>query len=82
MVEFQLNPMKHETHQYDAFTLCAAVNIANFIYPCTNQRTNPDKKIPNHAFKAWSLLGLSPELIESVITVARLQIIEVLNIIR
>lgn len=82
MVELQLDPMKDEAHQYDACTLCAAVNIANFIYPCTNQRTNSDNKIPNHAFKAWSLLGLSPELIESVITVAKLQIIEVLNIIR
>ena len=82
MVELQLDPMKDEVHQYDAGTLCAAVNIANFIQPFTNQKVSSEKAIPAHAFEAWNLLGLSPELVESVITVAKLQIIEVLNIVR
>ena len=63
MVEFQFDPMKDEAHKYDACTLCAAVNIANFIQPCTNQKVSPEKAIPAHAFEAWDLLGLSPELI-------------------
>lgn len=82
MVELQLDPMKDEAYQYDAGTLCAAVNIANFIQPFTNQKVSFDKAIPAHAFEAWNLLGLSPELIESVIAVAKLQIVEVLNIVR
>ncbi len=82
MVELQLDPVKDEVHKYDACTLCAAVNIANFIQPFTNQKVNSEKAIPAHAFEAWNLLGLSPELIESVIAVAKLQIIEVLNIVR
>lgn len=82
MVEFQLEPMKNETYKYDASSLCAAVNIANFIHPCTNQRTNPENKIPPRAFDAWHLLGLSPEIIESIIAVAKLQVVEVLSIVR
>lgn len=82
MVELQFAPMKDEAHKYDASTLCAAVNIANFIQPCINQKINSEKAIPAHAFEAWSLLSLSPELIESIITVAKLQIIELLNIVR
>lgn len=82
MVEFQFEPLKNETHKYDASTLCAAVNIANFIQPCTNQKVNPEKAIPAHAFKAWNLLGLSPELIESIISVTKLQVIELLHIVR
>ncbi len=82
MVEFQLDPMKDETYKYDASTLCAAVNIANFIQPCSNQKINGEKTIPAHAFEAWNLLGLTPELIESVITVTKLQVIELFNIVR
>lgn len=82
MVEFQFDPIKDETHRYDASTLCAAVNIANFIQPCTNQKVSTEKAIPAQAFEAWSLLSLSPELIESVITVTKLQVIELFNIVR
>jgi HD-like signal output (HDOD) protein len=82
MVEFQSDPIKDETHRYDASTLCAAVNIANFIQPCTNQKINAKKAIPVQAFEAWNLLSLSPELIESIITVAKLQVIELFNIVR
>ena len=82
MVEFQFDPVKDETHRYDASTLCAAVNIANFIQPCTNQKVSAEKAIPAQAFEAWNLLSLSPELIESVITVTKLQVIELFNIVR
>lgn len=82
MVEFQLTPMKDEAQKYDACTLCAAVNIANFIQPCINQKISAENAIPAHAFEAWNLLSLSPELIESLITVAKLQVIELLNIVR
>ncbi len=82
MVELQCEPLKEPEFQYDAATLCAAVNIANFIQPCTNQKVISDKAIPMNAIEAWSLLGLTPEVIDNVITVAKLQIIEVLNIVR
>ncbi len=81
-VEFQLDPLKDEFYKYDASTLCAAVNIANFIQPCTNQQESSEKKIPTQAFEAWNLLSLSPGIIESIITVTKLQVNEVLSIVR
>lgn len=82
MVEYQFEPMQNAQYQYDASTLCAAVNIANYIHPCTNQRIDIEETIPDRAFKAWNFLGLSAEIVESVITVAKLQVIEVFNAIR
>ena len=82
MVEYQFDPMKDAEYQYDASALCAAINIANYIQPCTNQRINLEESIPDRALKTWSYLGLSVEIIESVITVAKLQVIEVFNAIR
>ena len=82
MVEYQFNPMQEKEFQYDACTLCAAVNIANYVQPCTNQRINQEEAISDRALQAWSFLGLSAEIVESVMTVARLQVIEVFNAIR
>ncbi|MBS0423896.1 MAG: HDOD domain-containing protein [Proteobacteria bacterium] len=82
MVEYQFNPMQEKEFQYDASTLCAAVNIASYIQPCTNQRIDQEEKISDRALQAWSFLGLSAEIVESVMTVARLQVIEVFNAIR
>jgi len=82
IVEYQLDPMKDAEYQYDASALCAAINIANYIQPCTNQRIDLEESIPDRALKTWSYLGLSVEIIESVITVAKLQVIEVFNAIR
>ena len=82
IVEYQLDPMRDAEYQYDASALCAAINIANYIQPCTNQRINLEESIPDRALKTWSYLGLSVEIIESVITVAKLQVIEVFNAIR
>ncbi len=82
MVEYQLDPMKDAEYQYDASALCAAINIANYIQPCTNQKINLKETIPDRALKTWSYLGLSVEIIESLITVAKLQVIEVFNTIR
>lgn len=82
MVEYQFDPMKDAEYQYDASALCAAINIANYIQPCTNQKINLEETIPDRALKTWSYLGLSVEIIESLITVAKLQVIEVFNTIR
>ncbi|MDE2389776.1 MAG: HDOD domain-containing protein, partial [Betaproteobacteria bacterium] len=82
MVEYQLNPMQEKEFQYDACTLCAAVNIVNYIQPCTNQQINQEEAISDRALQAWSFLGLSAEIVESVMTVAKLQVIEVFNAIR
>ena len=82
MVEYQLNPMQEKDCQYDACTLCAAVNIANYVQPCTNLRVNQEEKISDRALQTWSFLGLSAEIVESVMTVAKLQVIEVFNAIR
>lgn len=82
IVEHQFDPMKDAEYEYDASTLCAAINIANYIQPCTNQKINHEETIPDRALKTWSYLGLSVEIIESVMTVAKLQVIEVFNAIR
>ncbi len=82
MVEYQLNPMQEKEFQYDASTLCAAVNIANYIQPCTHLRINHEEKISDRALQTWCFLGLSAEIVESVMTVAKLQVIEVFNAIR
>lgn len=82
MVEFQFNPLQGGEYKEDACILCAAVNIANCIQPCTNQQVNFEETKPVHAFETWNHLGLSPEIIESVITVAKLHVIEVLNALR
>jgi HD-like signal output (HDOD) protein len=82
MVEYQFDPMKDAEYQYDASALCAAINIANYIQPCTNQKINHEETIPDRALKTWSYLGLSVEIIESVMTVAKLQVTEVFNAIR
>lgn len=82
MVEHQLDPMEGAEYEYDASTLCAAINIANYIQPCSNQKINHEETIPDRAFKSWSYLGLSVEIIESVMTVAKLQVTEVFNAIR
>ncbi len=82
MVEYQLNPMQEKEYRYDACTLCAAVNIANYVQPCTNQQINQEEAISDRALQTWSFLGLSAEIVESVMTVAKLQVIEVFNAIR
>ncbi len=82
MVEYQFNPMQEKEFQYDASTLCAAVNITSYIQPCTNQQIDQEETISDRALQAWSFLGLSAEIVESVMTVARLQVIEVFNAIR
>lgn len=81
MVEYQFNPMQEKEFQYDASTLCAAVNIASYIQPCTNQPVEHEETISDRALQAWSFLGLSVEIVESVMTVAKLQVTEVYNAI-
>lgn len=81
MVEYQSDPMKNEEYQSDASTLCAAISIANYIQPCTSQPINLETAISDRALKTWSYLGLTAEIVESVITVAKLQVIEVFNAI-
>lgn len=81
MVEYQSDPMRSGEYQSDANTLCAAISIANYIQPCTNQPLNLETAISDRALKTWSYLGLTAEIVESVITVAKLQVIEVFNAI-
>lgn len=82
LVEFQYDPMKETEYQHDAKVLCAVLYIAMSIQPFTNQPINFDQLIADRAFKLWSDLGLTAEIIESVITVAKLQVTEVFNAIR
>ena len=81
MVEYQSDPMKNGEYQSDACTLCAAISIANYIRPCTSQPLNLETAISDRALKTWSYLGLTAEIVESVITVAKLQVVEVFNAI-
>tara|TARA_R110002073_G_scaffold327196_1_gene507656 strand:+ start:174 stop:1034 length:861 start_codon:yes stop_codon:yes gene_type:complete len=82
LVEFQIDPLREEAFKDDACILCAAVNIANYIQPCTNQRVSFEEVKPTYELETWNHLDLSSEAIESIITIAKLQVIEVLNAIR
>lgn len=82
VVENQFDPMKEKEYQYDASTLNAAIHIANHIRPCTHQWINPEERISENAIETWNFLGLTAEIIDSVITVARLQVNEVYNALR
>lgn len=82
MIEFQFNPLQGGEYKEDACILCAAVNIANRIQPCTNQLVNFEETEQIQVSETWNHLDLSLEIIESVITVAKLQVIEVLNALR
>lgn len=82
VVENQSDPMKDKEYQYDTSTLSAAISIANFMQPCINVSKNAEEEIPESTLKTWSFLGLSADIIESVMTVAKLQVIEVYNAIR
>ncbi|MBX3617518.1 HDOD domain-containing protein [Nitrosomonas sp.] len=82
IVECQCNSTKDKEFQYDAKTLCAAIYVAMSINPCTNQPVNLDKAISDRVFALWNDLGLTAEIVESLITVAKLQVTEILNVIR
>mgnify|MGYP002381998944 CR=1 FL=1 len=81
VIENQLDPKGNKEYLYDASTLSAAISIANFIQPCIARRGEVHE-ISESAINTWSFLGLTAEVVESVITVAKLQIIEVYNSIR
>lgn len=81
VVENQSEPTKDKEYQYDTSTLNAAIAIANFIQPCVNVAESTEE-IADSTLKTWNFLGLSVEIIESVMTVAKLQVIEVYNAIR
>lgn len=82
LVECQCNSPKDKEFEYDAKTLCAAIYIAMSISPCTNQQVTLDKAISDRAFALWSDLGLTAEIVESLMTVAKLQVTEIMNVIR
>ena len=82
MVELQFEEILDTRDKFDASTLNAAVGIANFMQPYTNQKIDSEKSISKCTFEAWDFLGLTPELIESIITVAKLQVIELTNMIK
>lgn len=82
IVECQCDSPKDKEYQYDAKTLCAAIYIAISIHPCTNQQINLDKTMSDRAINLWSELGLTAEIIESLMTVAKLQVTEIMNVIR
>lgn len=82
MVELQFETMLDTRDKFDASTLNAAVGIANFMQPYTNHKTDFEKSISKYTLEAWDFLGLTPELIESIITVAKLQVIELTNMIK
>ena len=81
VVENQSEPTKDKEYRYDTSTLSAAIGIANFIQPCVHI-TEPTEEIPDSTLRTWNFLGLSAEIIDSVMTVAKLQVIEVYNAIR
>jgi HD-like signal output (HDOD) protein len=83
MVELQFDPMRESKYKYEASTLNAAVTLANWIQPCyVHRKISLEELISENSKEVWDLLDLSPELIESVITVAKLQVIELINLIK
>jgi HD-like signal output (HDOD) protein len=82
MVRYQSDPMQEESVKMDACILYAAFNIANYIQPYTHQHVELEEMQLIEKLESWGYLGLTPEVIESTITVAKLHVIEVLNAIR
>ncbi|UJP06289.1 MAG: HDOD domain-containing protein [Nitrosomonas sp.] len=82
IVENQFDSNKNQEYQYDTSTLSAAIGIANFMQPCINAIPSASGKIPESTLRTWDFLGLSVDIIESVMTVAKLQVTEVYNAIR
>jgi len=83
MVELQFDPMLESKYKYEASTLNVAVNLANWMRPCcAHRKINLDELVSENSKEAWDLLSLSPELVESVIEVAKLQVIELINLIK
>lgn len=83
MVELQFDPMLESKYKYEAATLNAAVILANWMQPCcAHRKMNLEELISENSKEVWDLLSLSPELVESVITVAKLQVIELINLIK
>jgi len=83
MVELQFDPMLESKYKYEASTLNVAVNLANWMQPCyAHRKIKLDELISENSREAWNLLSLSPELVESIIEVAKLQIIELVNLIK
>ena len=84
MVECQFDPMKagEESARMDACILYAAFNITNHIQPCAHQKVALEEAKLIEKLESWGYSGLTPEMIESTITVAKLDAIEVFNAIR
>ncbi len=82
IVRYQLDPLKDDEFKNDACVLCAAVNIASCIQPYTNQRIEFEEMKLMYELADWNHLDLSSEAIDSTMTIAKLQVIEVLNAIR
>ena len=84
MVEYQFDPMMadEEAARMDACILYAAFNIANHIQPCAHHYVALEETKLFEKLESWGYVGLTPEMIESTITVAKLDAIEVLNAIR
>ncbi len=82
MVKFQSDPSQDDSTRIDACILYAAFAIANYIQPYTHQYVELEESELIERLESWGYLGLTPEVIESTITVAKLHVIEVLNAIR
>ena len=81
-VEFQFDPALDPQYKLNATVLNAAIHIANYMQSHTNSKIDIEKFSAKHAVESWDFLGLSSDVIESIITVARLQADDLLNIIR
>lgn len=81
-VEFQFDPALDPQYKLNASVLNAAIHIANYMQSHTNSKIDIEKFSAKHTVESWDFLGLSSDVIESIITVARLQADDLLNIIR
>lgn len=82
MVESQFDPEKKEELKDDACILSVSVNIANYIQPCANRTINYEEIKSICDLEDLNHLGLTPEVVESAMVVADLQVMEMLSVIR
>jgi HD-like signal output (HDOD) protein len=82
MIEFQFDPLNENAPIKDSCILHVAENIASCIEPCASRTVSMDEIKPTYHIEAWNQLGLSPEITQTIIGKAGLQILEMLGIIK
>lgn len=82
IIEFQFEPLKGEEFRDDACILHVAANFANCIQPCANSDIDSDEIKPAYQPEVWNYLGLDPRISKPIRDESRVQIFDILRVIR